>query len=285
MDRRPATTTPPRRRRTLPVLLAAVLGLAGAALAPPRVTAADSYPSECPEITDSITRLYYAYLQRPPDANEFHIWAGRYQRGEATLGDISSSLLRSDAYLNQHGAPSDRQFIEATYRTIRDERPSQADIDHWVSVIERGYPRAQMVLTMSETEQFTRATNTVPPLAGYNQWYPAGTHWYCGSGSDARLSVIPLAGSFHVDMLFRNTDTTGLAGGAFMLQIPTRQPVTLAQGVLPGSSYDYRWDQRVESRRSLGGFISISAEPQTSWAIVFHPQSIGPKRHGWEIRP
>lgn len=260
--------------------LSAVLAL------PPHPTSADSYPSACPEITDSITRLYYAYLQRPPDPNEFHIWVDRYKRGEATLADVSSSILRSDDYLQLHGTPSDRQFIEAMYRNIRQSRPSAEDLSHWTSVIERGYPRALMVLTMTETEEFTEATDTVPPLAGYHQWYPSGTHWYCGTGTDEQHSVIPLGpGTFYVDLLFRNTGEADDSTGVFSLQVPTRRPVLLGQGALPENSYDYRWDQRVDSNGSLGGFISVSADQETSWTIVFSPRSIGDKRHGWEIRP
>ncbi len=271
-------------------LTAMFLSLGVVVLIPPSATSADSYPSACPEMTDSITRLYYAYLQRPPNANEFHIWADRYQRGEATLADISSSILRSDDYLEHHGTPSDRQFIEATYREIRDARPSAADLNHWTTVIERGYPRALMVLTMTETEEFTEATNTVPPLSGYHQWYPPGTHWYCGSGTDEQHSVIQLGpGTFYADLMFRNTDdgesTTPGATGAFSLQVPTRRPVLLGQGLLPASAYDFRWDQRIDTNTSLGGFISVTADASTSWTIAFSPRSIGEHRHGWEIRP
>ncbi len=284
-------TTDQLGRQAVFALTAALIALGSVLAMPPRATSADSYPSACPELTDSITRLYYAYLQRPPSANEFHIWTDRYQRGETTLADISSSILRSNDFLQAHGSLSDQQFVQVTYQNLRNQRPSGDDLTHWTTVIERGYPRALMVLSMSETEEFTLATNTVPPLAGYHQWYPAGTHWYCGTGTDEQHSVIQLGpGTFYVDLLFRHTpeeaeSATTSDAAAFSLQVPTRRPVLLGQGVLSGSSYDFRWDQRVDTRSALGGFISVTADASTSWTIVFSPRSIGEKRHGWEIRP
>lgn len=285
MTKSARVTTPFGGRRLLVLMLVAVFGLAGSVLTPPRASLADSYPSDCPELTDSITRLYYAYLERPPNANEFHIWSGRYQRGESTLYDISSSLMRSDAFKNRYGTPSDRQFIQIAYRNIRDERPGTDDMKHWSTVIDRGHPRALMVLAMTETEQFTRATATARPLAGYDQWYPPGTHWYCGSGTDNEHSVIALGRSAHIDVLFKNTSLNDFEYTPFTLEIPSRRPLVLAQGQLPGMAYDYRWDQRIETNRDMGGFLSVTADNNLDWSVVIYPESIGPNRSGWQIRP
>ncbi len=273
-------------RRVVSVMLVFTAG-GLAAVAPTSPATAQSYPSDCPEMTDSITRLYQAYFLRQPDPIGFHYWTNAYKNGEASLEQISDYFFRSSEFQSRYGQTSNDDFVELVYRNVLRRAPDPTGRRHWIQSLERGYSRGSLMLAFSESEEFVRRTNTRIPMAGYLRWYPEGTHWYCGTGPIQLLSVIPLAGEpLLADYLVRNNNqAAGARAEAFGLYTVENgvRNVTMAEGTIAPGATDYRWDGAFAGDGFYGTDISMNVGPNTSWIVVFYPRSIGRDRLGWRL--
>lgn len=278
------------RRRLAMGLIVLVVSSGLTVLAVGSPAKAQSRPNSCPEMNDSITRLYRAYFLRAPDTVGFHYWTGLYQRGESSLEEVSDYFFRSREFQARYGYTSNDEFVELVYRNVMNRAPDPDGRRHWVDALERGYRRGQMMLAFSESEEFVRRTGTRTPLAGYLRWYPAGTRWYCGTGPAELVSVQPLIGDpLFADHLVRNdavategsTQTT--AGfGLYTVEGGVRN-VTMAEGSLPPGTTDYRWDGAFSGDGFYGSGINVEVSDDTSWIVVFYPTSIGRERKGWSL--
>jgi hypothetical protein len=284
--RNKAHRSPRAMRRVVSVILVFTAGVL-IAVTPASPAAAESYPSDCPEMTDSITRLYQAYFLRQPDPIGFHYWTNVYQNGEASLEQISDYFFRSSEFQSRYGETSNDDFVELVYRNVLRRAPDPTGRRHWIQSLERGYSRGSLMVAFSESEEFVRRTNTRIPMAGYLRWYPEGTHWYCGTGPIQLLSVIPLAGEpLFADYLVRNNNqASGARAEAFGLYTVENgvRNVTMAEGAIDPGATDYRWDGAFAGDGFYGTDISMNVGPNTSWIVVFYPRSIGRDRLGWRL--
>ncbi|MDH3303350.1 MAG: hypothetical protein OES24_22840, partial [Acidimicrobiia bacterium] len=72
-------------------------------------------PSACPEMTDSIRRIYRAYFKREPNAYEAYSWTNRYMSGDASLPVIAGTLAHSSEFNDQWGSRTSSEFVELLY--------------------------------------------------------------------------------------------------------------------------------------------------------------------------
>lgn len=272
--------------RSAPAILVVTMVMLVVA-APPSPAEAESYPSDCPEMTDSITRLYQAYYLRQPDPTGFHYWTSVYKNGEASLEEISDYFFRSSEFQNRYGQTSNDEFVELVYRNVLRRAPDPEGRRHWVQSLERGYTRGELMVAFSESEEFVRHTNTRIPMAGYLRRYPEGAHWYCGTGPVGLLSVLPLTGEplFADYMVRNNNQAAGARTEAFGLYTVENglRNVTMAEGTIASGATDYRWDGAFSGDGFYGTDISVNVGPNTSWVVVFYPRSIGRDRLGWRL--
>ncbi len=266
-------------------LLVAVTMLGSILLAGPTAGIdADSHPdSACPEMTDSIRRIFIALFLREPDLNEAFHWTNQYGSGQANLAAITTDLARSAEFNRQHGSLTSSEFVELMYRNTRNPPPSQQILDHWTRILNTGYPRGEMALTLIESEDFVRKTATARPLSGYLRWYPPGTHWYCGSGTVEGLSIRPLTGPVvFADRLITNEGDEPDE----VLMVTLEQGLgnaVMAQSTLPPRVTDYSWMGTFSGDGFYGGALTVGAGESTRWIAVFYTQSIGHSRLGWQI--
>lgn len=239
--------------------------------------------SSCPELTDSIRRLYLAYFNREPDAASFVERVGEYQTGAADLPTISEELARSEEFRTRYGTLSDARFVELVYRNVLRRPPDDASRDYWVRSLATGYPRGRVMIAFSESEDFVRRTATTIPLAGFLRWYPSGAHWYCGVGPAPNLSIRPLTNEvLYADFMFHNGghETSPIE---LHTAIDSDRHVTMTEGeLLPGFTV-YRWDGRFSGGDNYGTNIQVEAGANVGWTVVFYPRSIGSRRLGWQI--
>ena len=251
--------------------------------APASVDADGAPPSACPELTDSIRRLFVALHLREPDLNEAFHWTGQYMTGEANLAAIANQLIRSAEFDDQHGPLASSEFVQLMYRNTRNAPPSEQVLQHWTRALNTGYTRGEMTLVLTESEDFVRKTATVRPLSGYLRWYPPGTHWYCGHGTVEGLSIKPLTGrQVFADRLIRNEGDEPDQVVIVTLEDGLANAV-MAQATLPPRVTDYSWMGVFTGDGFYGGALTIGAAPSTRWMVVFYPQPIGHSRLGWEI--
>ncbi len=247
---------------------------------------ADGPPeSACPEMTDSIRRLYLAIFLREPDVNESFHWTDRYRSGQSNLPDIANQLIRSPEFDRQHGPRTSSDFVELMYANTRNPPPSPQILQHWRRALHSGYTQGEMVVVLTESKDFVRKTATARPLSGYLRWYPPGTHWYCGSGTVQGLSIRPLTGdAVFADRLIRNEGETSDEVIMVTLEEGLANAV-MAQSTLAPGVTDYSWMGMFTGDGYYGAAVTVGAGPSTRWIMVFYTRPIGHGRLGWQIEP
>ncbi len=183
-------------KKALAVLLCAVTLLLGVAPSPAsagvdtNVRAAgvpESFATanltQCPWITDSVVRLYSAYLSRPPDAEGFNYWLNFYENGVG-LEEISENFALSQEFINTYGSLTSAEFVTLIYQNVLGRAPDQVGFNYWKGLLDSGaLSYGGTMLSFSESKEFVLRTGTVRPAAGYLLWFDPGTKFYCGIGS------------------------------------------------------------------------------------------------------
>ncbi|MCP4223250.1 MAG: DUF4214 domain-containing protein [Actinomycetia bacterium] len=266
------------RNSVLALLIAAIALSAGLVVSNP--TEAQSFHSNCPAMTESITRLYHAYFGRAPDTNGFRHWVSQYQSGHS-LEQISDTLARSNEFGDKRSL-SNRTFVNWIYTTVVGPDVDPERKGYWIEALEDGYPRSSMMLAFSESREYVTKTGTAIPLAGYLRWYPEGTHWYCDVGEVA-IPVNPLVGEVWADYYFHNRGQTTDIIELWTLDGASEPNVNMVTTLIEGGFTDYNWDGVFSGDGEYGHSIDVRVGAATEWIVVFYPQSLGPERLGWEI--
>lgn len=153
-------------RRTLIACVAALLLTTLAWSAP--VAAAPAAPAAAssvdPGVSDSVARLYGATFDRQPDTAGLWYWVDLYRRG-MPLTTLAEHFMTSDEWRTTVGSPDDATFVDLLYRNVL-ERPADADGSaYWQGELQRGYPRAALVVSFSESPEHVAYTGTAAPVA------------------------------------------------------------------------------------------------------------------------
>ncbi len=224
-------------------------------LADPGAPLGSNTPSHCPELTDSVDRLYLAFFDRAPDARGWQYWVDRYSSGR-DLEVMSNSFVASREFRETYGSVSDPQFVDLVYRNVFDREPDAGGRAHWLGALGRGMSRGELMIAFSESEEYVIQTETFDPMAGYGRWYPEGSEWICidgveGSASFERTDLV------RFDTLHWNAwqATDGYlrinqsGGGAQTQNLDYRENP-------PSGPYRFEW-----SRHANGRLTSVTADP------------------------
>lgn len=255
---------------------------AGPAADPP-VADASGESLRCPVMTDSIDRLYLAFLERPPNEAEFSRSVNRYSSGEADLEMIAEELATSDLFRQRYGPLDNVEFVEQIYLNSHGGPVTEEDLETWVRALDSGRSRGAFAVAVTETRRAVNVSRTTAPMAGFLRQYPMGTHWYCGVGPRDDLPIKPLTEpAVYADYMFHNGGTAVSQAGIKTV-VGTRTYLTMASGQLPPGVTSYRWNGLFSGDGNYGSAIDVEAGPSTWWVMVFYPSSIGEGRLGWEI--
>lgn len=165
---------------------------AGAVTTPlPANAAAQDFTTICPEMTDSIYRLYTAVFLREPDQAGFDGWVDNYSAQGWHLLRIAQFFTESPEFQERYGSLSDAEFIDLIYQNVLNRLPDAAGREFWIGEMSKGLTRGGLLLFFSESEEYVRDTGTWLPLAGYLRSYTPTTVWGCGEGDHTVLSPTP----------------------------------------------------------------------------------------------
>lgn len=161
------------------LLLLAALGWSTPASAAPQTPAAPS--SVEPGVRDSVVRLYLATFDRQPDTAGLWYWVDLYRRG-MPLTTLAEHFMTSDEWKTTVGSPDDATFVDLLYRNVLDRPADEGGSAYWQGELRRGYPRAALVVSFSESPEHVASTGTASPVAPA-PWPKAPA----GSGSGMRI--------------------------------------------------------------------------------------------------
>lgn len=270
--------------RRLTVLVAVIIGIAlmaqaapaGAQTTPSRPPA--EFATPCPEMTDSVYRLYSAYFLRLPDQGGYDFWIHSYASGEYNLTTMSDFFAASPEFQQRYGSLDNQAFIELVYTNVLRRTPDREGFFFWLDELDSGrVSRGGLMSFFSESEEFVSLTGTTQPLAGYFNAYPAGTIWACGQGPAEGpryllndyldiylLNVGRSPASARIDLLNRFDDVVD--SGSWALPVDNELYINSYQ---PRSDIDT---------------VVLDIDPEVIWISVSYPVSIGDSRPGWGFR-
>ena len=110
-----------------------------------------------------MARLYWASLDRAPDAAGLASWAGAVQGG-VTLIQAAASFVGSSEFQGRYGALNDSQFVNQLYLNVLARPADAGGLNAWVSFLNGdASKRADVTVGFSESDEFK--TRTVPLMA------------------------------------------------------------------------------------------------------------------------
>ena len=106
----------------------------------------------------SVFRLYQATLGRDPDVGGFQEWA-KAVRGGMSLQTAAGSFVGSAEFQASYGSLSNTQFVTLLYSNVLGRSPDAAGLSAWVTSLDAGNSRANVVTGFSESTEFKNNTS------------------------------------------------------------------------------------------------------------------------------
>lgn len=146
-------------------------------------------PYACPEVTDSVDRLYSAYFLRGPDDSGFRFWAEQWGSGARDLPAISTFFADSDEFDALYGQLTDREFVELIYENVLGRPGEREGVEFWTDRLATD-SRGAVMLNFAESPEYVAVTQTEPPLAGFFSWPGPEFRFNCGESPTNDLLII-----------------------------------------------------------------------------------------------
>ena len=228
----------------------------------------------CPELTDSVVRLYSAYFLRAPDEGGFDFWLSEYSAGNWSLPRMSAHFSESQEFVDTYGGITDAEFIDLIYNNIFGRAADAGGRDYWLGrMADEGLDRGTVMLFFSESPEYIELSGTFTPFAGEFNWYPEGTEWFCGF--DALQAGLPETSTF-VDIAFYNTARSNTVTANLLIDGEWQQ---WSQATLEQSEWLIFFGQEFNSSRITG--LELVGTDTFIWTLVYAPSPTPPVRSGW----
>jgi hypothetical protein len=146
-----------------------------------------------------VVRLYFATFLRIPDYAGLTFNAGLVKNGTVTLTQLADFFAASPEFTATYGSLNNTQFVTLLYNNVLGRAPDSAGLNGWVSLLNSGYTRGQVLLGFSDSAEYQAAqANEVfvtmmyagmlrrtPEPAGFNGWVA-----FLAAGTYTRTQVI-----------------------------------------------------------------------------------------------
>lgn len=109
------------------------------------------------DIVDPVTRLYFAYFLRTPDADGLEYWIDQRKAGRS-LTWISDFFSQSPEFNRRYGALNNAGFVELIYENILDRGGDDKGSAFWNEQLDGGHrSRGDVMLGFSESPEYKAA--------------------------------------------------------------------------------------------------------------------------------
>lgn len=113
--------------------------------------------------SDSVYRLYSAYLLREPDAPGLQFWSDQYLSCAQSLAQISQFFANSPEFTSRYGALNNQQFVELIYQNVLGRAGEPDGVTYWAGQLAAGVSRGQVMIGFTESAEFVARTGTSSP--------------------------------------------------------------------------------------------------------------------------
>ena len=118
-----------------------------------------------------IYRLYKAAFDRQPDEPGLGFWINVLDNG-VDLKTVAGVAIDSPEFrANHYGDGSNKQFLNSLYLNVMDRAPDNEGLDFWITALENGTSRADVLVGFSESNE--NYANTMGLIGGgiqYQEW-------------------------------------------------------------------------------------------------------------------
>lgn len=231
----------------------------------------------CPEMTDSITRLYTAFFERQPEQGGFEFWTEAYASGSHNLDSMSREFVVSTEFVDTYGSLTNEEFVDLIYQNIQGRAGEPAGRAFWIDELNSGrMTRGRVMIFFSESEEYVTRSETVRPMAGYLGWYPEGTTWACANGAGAMTLS---EGESYADILVNNFERSEQRFTIISYNRSFAEPILLDDNTLPGDFYSY---YKAERMLRDDGYLEFDMAGDMYWLVVDYPTPMIEARDGWD---
>lgn len=231
----------------------------------------------CPEMTDSITRLYTAFFERQPEQGGFEFWIEEYSSGRWNLDRMARQFVVSDEFVETYGSLTNEEFVDLIYQNIQGRPGEPTGRAFWIDELNSGrMTRGRVMIFFSESEEYVTRSQTVRPMAGYLGWYPEGTSWACANGAGA-MELAP--GENYADILVTNFERTDQRYTIVSYDRDFADPIVIDDNTLPVGFYSY---YKADRFLAGDGYLEFDMTDNMYWLVVNYPTPMVDLRDGWE---
>ncbi len=150
-------------------VMALVLALTTVAVAPAASAQVESASAPSASLTDSnsvgamLTRLYYAFFDRAPDAGGYAFWLDQVTNGRP-IADAAEQFAVSDEFVTTYGTLTNAEFIDRIYQNVLDRAGDAGGVTFWLGELDSGNrTRGEVVLGISDSAEFRDRIEAVFP--------------------------------------------------------------------------------------------------------------------------
>ena len=117
--------------------------------------------TEAPNEDGSVTRLYSAFFLRTPDAAGLEFWIDS-KAGGVSLEAIASEFAKSPEFQARYGSLTNEQFVNLVYNNVLERTPDAEGKAFWLSKLDAGTSRGEMMIGFSNSPEYILKTDTTP---------------------------------------------------------------------------------------------------------------------------
>ncbi|WP_419828588.1 DUF4214 domain-containing protein [Methylobacterium sp.] len=102
----------------------------------------------------AVARLYYAMLDRAPDAAGLQSYTDAVKSGGMSLHDIAQAALNSSEYATVHGIQTDGAYVENIYEQVLGRDADMAGLQSWTNALAHGTARTSVAIAAVDSAEF-----------------------------------------------------------------------------------------------------------------------------------
>ena len=159
-----------------------------------------------------VVRLYFATFLRVPDYGGLVGNAALVRNGTVTLVQLADFFTASPEFATTYGALNNSQFVTLLYQNVLGRAPDAAGLNGWVSLLNGGTSRGQVLLGFSESPEYQ--------VSLFNEVYVT---------------------MMYVAMLRRSPEPGGFNGWLAYLDTPGNTPLAMIDGFYLSTEYRNRF--------------------------------------------
>lgn len=114
-----------------------------------------------PAANSAVYRIYVAYFLRAPDRSGLDYWVNAVNQG-LSLEGVSAQFAASPEFDTSYGSLTNAEFVTLVYANVLTRFADDAGAAYWVSQLDAGVARSEVMLGFANGREFLGFTGTLP---------------------------------------------------------------------------------------------------------------------------